>query len=209
MNIGILGSGNVGGTLGSRWALAGHQVVFGTRDADTPEMRRLTAKAGATARAAALSEAARQDVLLLATPWAATRQVLESLGGLSGKVLIDATNPLRPAMDGLEVGTTTSGAEQVARWAAGATVVKAFNTVGFNIMADPGFEGGQPVLFVCGDDDVAKQTAIQLAADLGFEGVNAGPLTQARLLEPMALLWISLALSYGLGRDIAFRLLRR
>jgi len=210
MNIGILGSGNVGGTLGRRWAQTGHQVVFGTRDPSADEIKRLVSQSGATARAATLAEAAKDcEVLLLATPWGATKEVLNGLGDLSGKILIDATNPLRPRLDGLELGTTTSAAEQVAGWAAGANVVKAFNTVGFNIMANPAFSGGKPVMFVCGDDADAKRIAKQLADELGFEGVDAGPLTQARLLEPFALLWISLALSFGLGRDIAFKLLRR
>lgn len=97
----------------------------------------------------------------------------------------------------------------VAKWATGAKVVKAFNTVGFNIMADPRFEGGRTAMFYCGDDAKAKSTVAGLINELGFEALDAGPLTQARLLEPFALLWISLALQYGYGREIAFQLLRR
>jgi predicted dinucleotide-binding enzyme len=88
-------------------------------------------------------------------------------------------------------------------------VVKAFNTVGSNIMENSAFGADKPVLFFCGDDAGAKGRVKQLADELGFEGVDAGPLTQARLLEPFALLWISLALKQGLGREIAFKLLRR
>jgi hypothetical protein len=209
MKIGIIGSGNVGGTLGTRWAQAGHQVTFGSRDPNSDAMKQLVARAGGTARPATQRDAAgASDVLLLATPWPATKAVLEGLGPLGGKVLIDATNPLLPRLEGLELGTTTSAGERVAGWAPGAKVVKAFNTIGFNIMANPAFGGDRAVLFYCGDDAGAKQTVRQLAEGLGFDAVDAGPLTQARLLEPFALLWVSLAFG-GLGREIGFRLLRR
>jgi NADPH-dependent F420 reductase len=210
MTIGIIGSGNVGGTLGTRWAKAGHDIVYGTRDPQANDIKQLLAQAGGKARAATLQEAARAgDVLLLAMPWNATQPVLEGLGDLAGKTLIDATNPLLADLSGLDAGTTTSGAEKVAVWARGAKVVKAFNTVGANIMANPSFGAARPILFYCGDDATAKQTTKQLAEAIGFEALDAGPLTQARLLEPFALLWISLALKYGYGRDIAFKLLRR
>jgi predicted dinucleotide-binding enzyme len=210
MTIGIIGSGNVGGTLGKRWAQSGRRVIFGSRNPAADEIRKLVAASGAAARAAGLPETvAAADVLLLATPWPATKAVLQGLGSLEGKTLIDATNPLLPNLTGLEVGNTTSGAEQVAAWARGAKVVKAFNTVGFNIMANPAFGSDRPVMFYCGDDAVAKPAVKQLAGELGFEPVDAGPLTQARMLEPFALLWISLALVHGQGREIAFKLLRR
>lgn len=210
MNIGIIGSGNVGGTLGTRWAKAGHQVTFGSRDPGAADMKQLLARAGSNACAATLKETVKaRDVLLLATPWPVTKDVVQGLGDLTGKVLIDATNPLLPDLSGLTLGTTTSATEQVAGWARGAKVVKAFNTVGSNIMENPAFGADKPVLFFCGDDAGAKGKVKQLADELGFEGVDAGPLTQARLLEPFALLWISLAYKAGLGREIAFKLLRR
>jgi 8-hydroxy-5-deazaflavin:NADPH oxidoreductase len=209
VKIGILGAGNVGGTLGTRWARGGHEIVFGTRNPATPEMAELVAKAGGKARSGTVKEAITGEVLLLATPWGAVREVLRAVGDLGGKILIDATNPLLPTLDGLELGTTTSAAEQVAQWAVGARVVKAFNTVGFNIMAAPGFAGAKPVLFYCGDDSAAKQVAAQLAGELGFDAQDAGALRQARVLEPFALLWVTLALKYGYGPNIAFELLRR
>jgi predicted dinucleotide-binding enzyme len=216
MNIGIIGSGNVGGTLGTRWAKGGHQVIFGSRDPGAGDMKELLARAGSNARGAKLQDLAKSgDVLLLAMPWPVTKEVAQGLGDLTGKVLIDATNlrccpifrhslsapPLQPA----------------SRWPVGcegAKVVKAFNTVGSNIMENPVFETNKTgqeklVLFFCGDDAGAKGKVKQLAGELGFEGVDAGPLTQARLLEPFALLWISLAFKAGLGREFAFKLLRR
>jgi 8-hydroxy-5-deazaflavin:NADPH oxidoreductase len=148
--------------------------------------------------------------LLFATPWPATEEAVRSAGNLSGKTVIDATNPLLPDLSALALGTNTSAGEMVAQWASGANVVKAFNTVGANIMADPVFSNGGPVaLFYCGDNAQAKQTVSALIAELGFEPLDAGPLTQARVLEPFALMWISLALKYGYSREIAFHFLRR
>lgn len=209
MKIGIIGSGNVGGALGGRWAKLGHEVVFGTRNPDGGDVQKLAARASGKTSAATFAAAARgSDVLLLATPWPATEQVVAGLGELSGKILIDATNPLLPDLSGLALPNSTSGGEQVAKWARGAKVVKAFNTVGANIMADPTFDGHKPVMFYCGDDAEAKKIVKKLIDELVFEAVDAGPLTQARLLEPFALLWISLAYAQGMGRNFAFELLR-
>jgi hypothetical protein len=210
MKIGIIGSGNVGGALGTRWAQIGHNVVFGSRNPGADDLKQVVAKAGTTARATTLQEAATgSEILMLATPWPATKQVVEGLGDLGGKILIDATNPLLPNLQGLDQGTTTSGGEQVARWAKNAKVVKAFNSVGSNIMERPAFGSERPVLFYCSDYADAKKIVDNLASEIGFEAMDAGPLTQARVLEPFALLWISLAFAQGLGRDFAFKLLRR
>ena len=210
MKIGIIGSGNVGGALGVRFSQTGHTVTFASRNPQSDEMAKLVAKAGNLACAASLDETvAGNEILLLATPWPATKPILEGLPSLAGKTLIDATNPLLPNLQGMELGTTTSGAEEVAKWAAGAHVVKAFNTVGFNIMENPAFGEAKALLLYCGDDTAAKSSARQLANDIGFDAVDAGPLTQARLLEPLALLWISLAFQQKMGREFAFQFLRR
>jgi predicted dinucleotide-binding enzyme len=192
MKIGILGAGNVGGTLGRRWQAVGHDVVFSSR------------QPGAVANAAAHAE-----VVVLASPWPATQTMLRQAGDLSGRILIDATNPIRADFSGLEVGTDFSGGEQVAQWAPGARVVKAFNTIGYNIMADPVVQGERALLLYCGDDAAAKQTAHKLAEELGFAPEDAGPLSKARLLEPFAMLWITLAFSKDHGREFAFRQIRR
>ena len=211
--IGIIGSGNVGGTLGRRWAAGGHWVRFGSRNPESEEMRRLVAEAGGMSAAATTAEVVgASEILLLATPWSATEPIVRGAaagGALTGKILIDAVNPLAADLKGLEVGRDQSGAELVASWAPGARVVKCFNTVGYNIMANPVFGGSGATMFYCGDDSAAKDTVQQLATELGFEAVDAGPLRQARLLEPFALLWISLAFTPGMGREIGFRLMRR
>jgi predicted dinucleotide-binding enzyme len=193
IKVGVIGAGNVGGTLGGRWAQNGHDVMLSKREGSPTVAEVVQAS----------------DVLLLATPFEVTEEVLRSAGDLSGKIVIDATNPLLPKLAGLSVGTTLSGAELVAQWAPGARVVKAFNTVGWNIMANPAFPGGSPAMFYCGDDAGAKHTVAGLIAELGFEALDAGPLVQARVLEPFALLWISLAVKYGYGREIGFHFMRR
>src|SRR6266571_3151133 len=125
MRIGIVGSGNVGGALGRRLAQLGHSVAFGTRKPDSPEMAEFARLPGA--RVVGQKEAAQSgEAVILATPWQATREALRGLGDLAWKILLDCTNPLKPRMDGLELGTTTSAGEQVAQWAPGARVAKVF-----------------------------------------------------------------------------------
>jgi len=124
---------------------------------------------------------------------------------LSGKILIDGLNPLLPDLSGLEVGNTTSASEMVAGWAKGAKVVKALNRIGFPVMANPAINGKPVVMFYCGDDAAAKETVARLARELGFDARDAGPLTQARVLEPLALLWISLAMKQGYGTHWGFQ----
>jgi predicted dinucleotide-binding enzyme len=209
MRIAIVGAGNVGTTLGAGWAKAGHQIVYGVRNPTDAGVGRRVASTGPTARTLTVAGAvAASEVVLLATPWTATQEALASAGPVAGKIVLDCTNPLKSDLSGLSVGLTSSGAEHVAGWAPGARVVKIFNTTGFNNMANPRYAEGAATMFHCGDDASAKQVAAALAADLGFDPVDAGPLTNARLLEPLAMLWIHLALT-GQGREIAFRLMRR
>jgi 8-hydroxy-5-deazaflavin:NADPH oxidoreductase len=151
--------------------------------------------------------AADAEVVALCTPWQGTRDAVAACGDLAGRVLIDCTNPLTPDFAALAVGHTISGAEHVAGWASGARVCKAMNQIGAPMMDAPRLAGA-PVMFVCGDDDAAKKTTIGLVESLGFEAVDSGDLTVARLLEPFALLWIHLALRRGFGTDWGFGILR-
>lgn len=220
MRIAIIGAGHVGGTLGRRWATmpgAKHTVTFGLREGDDPDQQlgEFIETSGGAARAAPVPDAARDaEVVVFATPWKATRDAVASAGSLSGKIVIDCTNPFTVGLTDLDVPDAKSGAEEVAGWAPGARVVKAFNSMGFNIMANPVFPEGPATMFYCGDDASAKRVVHGLAQELGFDAIDAGPLHRARVLEGMALLWVSLAMggvSGGaeLGRDIAFRLARR
>jgi predicted dinucleotide-binding enzyme len=141
-------------------------------------------------------------------PWPALPQAVQSLGPLSGKIIIDATNPLAPDMS-LAIGYNDSAGETVARLAPGGRVVKAFNTTGANNMADSSYAGGKLMMPVAGDDGDAKATVMALARELGFEPIDTGPLAMSRHLEPMAMIWIKLALVQKLGRNFGFALLRR
>jgi len=134
-----------------------------------------------------------------------------AMGELSGKIILDTTNPLAVGPDGLslEIGHNISAGEKVQGWAQGASVFKTLNTTCFVNMANPVFRGVKSVMFVAGDDAANKPRVIELVAALGFEVVDAGPLRNARLLEAHAMLWIELALKRGLGRDFAFTIVRR
>jgi 8-hydroxy-5-deazaflavin:NADPH oxidoreductase len=147
------------------------------------------------------------EVVILATPWDGAQAALEAAGDFGGKPLLDATNPIGPGFK-LLLAHTDSGGEQVARWAKNAKVVKAFNTTGLENMADPKYGAARAAMFVCGDDAGACEVAAGLARDLGFDVVRVGGLSSARVLEPVAMLWISLAMS-GKNRNVAFGLLRR
>jgi hypothetical protein len=206
MRIAIIGTGNIGGTLGRRWA-ARHEVAFGTRRPEDAKVQALVAAAGGSARAASAHEAAAfAEVVVLATPWSAALEAVRSAGDLAGKVVVDCTNPVGPGLrHDLASG---SGAQTIAAEIPSARVVKAFNTAGYEVFADPRFGTEAASLFLCGDDPAAKDTVAGLARELGMEPVDCGPLGQARRLEELALLWISLA-AQGQGRSHCFRLLRR
>jgi predicted dinucleotide-binding enzyme len=206
VKIAIIGAGNVGRALGAAWA-AGHDVTYGVKDPSNEKY----STSGITGRNASVADnasaAAASDVIVLCTPWQAAEQAVRACGDLSGKVLVDCTNPLSPDFTTLEVGHTSSGAERVAKWAQGARVCKAMNQIGAPMMAHPSLPS-TPVMLICGDDDEAKAITGGLVTELGFETVDAGDLTLARLLEPYALIWIHLALRRGLGTAWGFGILR-
>ena len=209
MKLVIIGAGNIGGTLGKRWAALGHDIVFGVRDPIATKVQNLLRETGPKARATSIeAAAATAQVVILAVPWGAAEEVVREAGPLGGKILVDATNPIAPGLE-LAVGHTTSAAEEIAGWGVGARVVKAFNTLGYEHLANPTFGDETLNMFICGDDEEAKFVVSGLAQELGFEVVDAGPLSAARLLEPLAMLWIRLATVEGEGRDIAFKLLHR
>jgi predicted dinucleotide-binding enzyme len=209
MKIAIIGTGQVAAALGKGWAARGHMVTFASRDPGTERVQALVGEAGPNASAARVADAvARSSVIVLAVPFTAARERLEMAGDVGGKVVIDCTNPIAPGLRPM-FEPTTSGVEQIAAWAPRARVVKAFNTTGAENMAAPVYNGQPSTMFICGDDELAKGAAAQLAEELGFEVVDAGGLSAARHLENLALLWIHLARVAGLGRDIAFRLMRR
>jgi predicted dinucleotide-binding enzyme len=189
--IGIIGKGNVGSALARGLGRAGHEVRVAGND---PKAVRETA--------------AWASVVLLAVPFGAIDAVVREAGAaLDGKTLVDVTNALAPDMS-LALGFTTSGAEELQRKAPKARVVKAFNTV-FAQHMDTGRLGDQPLTaFVAGDDANAKAGVLQLAREIGFDAVDAGPLRNARLLEPFGYLNIQLGYVQKMGNQIGFKLLR-
>lgn len=211
MRIAIIGAGNVGGALGRLWAAQHHDIAFGVADPRSPKVITLVQSIGGSTRAASVAEAAAfGEIVTLAVPWTAAEQALRSAGDLTGKTLIDCTNPLTPDLSGLTVGTHDSAGEQVARWATGAKVVKAFNTIGAQNFANPRFGAEVASMLIAGDDSAAKSIVRGLAAELGFDVVDTGPLGAARWLEPLGMLWIHLAFAQEWGPNgHAFKLMRR
>lgn len=201
MKIAIVGAGKVGKTLGTALRAKSHAVVYGVRDPNATDER--YARTVAEALPAA-------EVVILATPWTATKAlVCEHADSLAGKIVIDATNPINPSLTRLAVGFDTSGAELLQSQARRAKFYKAFNSTGVAVMAKPKFPEGKAVMLVAGPDGPEKKTVQRIVADVGFEPVDAGELKAARLLEPMAMLWVQLALTKGEGRDFAFIMARR
>ncbi len=203
MRITIIGAGNVGATLGHGLARAGHTIAYALRDPSDPKYAPLRSHALLTTIREGVVQA---DTVLLATPWGAAEDALAAAGDFAGRPLLDATNPIGPGLQ-LTLGHSDSGAEQIARWAESARVVKIFNTTGRENMAAPAYGGAKSLMLACGDDDDARAIALDLARELGFEALDFGELRQARLLEPLAMVWIRL--SIVLGRDFALGLLRR
>jgi 8-hydroxy-5-deazaflavin:NADPH oxidoreductase len=205
MRIGIIGAGAVGSTLARAWANTGHQVALATRNPHDPKLATLALSIGPNASAGAVPKVVEHsEVVVLATPWIAVRDMPGVPVDWSGKILVDCTNPLRPDFQWLEDDYQVSGAERIAAWAEGASVFKTLNHTGYSNMANPRYPNGRAVMFVCGDDAAAKPTVLQLVGELGFDTVDAGGLKVARLLEPL-----HLATTQRLGPEIAFALLRR
>ena len=206
MNITIVGSGNVGRALAGGWKKAGHSVTFAARDPAGSNVAELKKDGYAVMPQADAAKSA--DVIVLATPWDGTAATIKALGSLAGKIVIDATNPLTANLE-LALGFSDSAGETVARLVTGARVVKAFNTTGANNMANSQYAGAKLMMPVAGDDAAAKQTVMTLASDLGFEPIDVGPLAMSRHLEPMAMTWIKLAYTQGMGREFGFAVVRR
>jgi len=208
MRVGILGSGRMGGKLGTLFARAGHEVVF-SYARSRAKLERLAREARHGARAGTPREAAQDaDALLLAVHWSRLGDVLKQAGDLSGKVILSCSLPMNASDTALVVARTSSGAEALARRIPKARVVSAFNTVPSEVLFDV-FEARRrskrPSLVFCGDDRRAKKVAVQLIRDVGFEPVDAGPLRIARYTEPFALLVAQLAYEGSGGPELAYR----
>jgi predicted dinucleotide-binding enzyme len=211
MKIGILGSGDVAKALGRGFAAAGHEVKLGTRSPskllEWAEVTGHGVTSGSFAECAAFGE-----VVVLAVLGQAAHDVIGFAGvaNFKGKLVLDATNPLdfstgKPA---LFVGHTDSLGERVQKWLPQAKIVKAFNTVGNAQMVHPSFPDGKPDMFICGNDDGAKEQAAKLCKDLGWQALDFGGIEVSRSLEELCMLWVA----YGVKNSSwshAFKLLRK
>lgn len=201
MNVGILGSGDVGKALARGFVSRGHKVTIASREPS--KLAGFVHEHRDKLAAGTFEEAARSgDVLVLATAFGVAKEALDLAGpqNCSGKVIVDVTNPLnyedgRPS--GLSVAGNDSAGESVQRWLPDAKVVKAFNTVGHAHFVDPKFPGGPPTMFLAGNDDAAKNTVEQIAESFGWAVLDAGPIQAARYLEAMAMLWITYSIGTG------------
>ncbi len=208
MRVGILGSGLMGGKLGTLFARAGHEVVFSySRSQRTLE--RLARDAQGSARAGTPREAAKDaDALLLAVHWSRLGDVLKQAGDLSGKVIVTCSLPMNADNTGLVIAHTSSGAEALAKKVPKARVVCAFNTVPSEVLFgvfEARRKAARPSLVYCGDDSRSKGIATELIHDVGFDPVDAGPLWIARYTEPFALLVAQLAYEGKGGPELAYR----
>jgi len=208
MRIGILGSGLMGGKLGTIWARAGHEIVFSYARSEQ-KLKRLAREAQGNARAGTPGEAAREaDALLLAVHWSRIDEVLKQAGDVSGKVIVSCSLPMNADDTDLVIAHTSSGAEELAKKVPKARVVSAFGTVPSEVLFDV-FErrrnATKPSLVYCGDESKSKKTAAELIRDVGFDPVDAGPLRVARYTEPFTLLIAQLAYEGDAGPELAYR----
>jgi predicted dinucleotide-binding enzyme len=203
MNIAIIGTGNVGGALATNWSKKGHNIYLGVQD--VKQFKGMELLKNQNTNAYSIKEAvAKSEVLLIATPPTAIFDILESMGEVSNKIIIDATNAVMKSPEPYKtVYHCLIDKTQ-------AEVVKCFNSTGFENMLNPIYNGEAIDMFMAGDSEKAKSVALQLALDCGFGScMDFGKSDKVELLEKFALSWINLAIMQGHGRNMAFKVVRR
>lgn len=216
MQIGILGSGDVGRRLGEGCLRYGHHVMIGTRNPEKKELREWmdNLKISEKPFVGSFEEAASfGELIVISTLWEGTRNAINLAGSTNfeGKIVIDTTNPLdfsKGMPPQLSIGYDNSAGEVIQSLLSNSNVVKAFNIVGNPHMVNPNFQGGPPTMFICGNSEDAKNTVIEkLLTPFGWEAIDIGGIQYSRLLEPLAMLWITYYFKTGTGNH-AFKLLR-
>jgi predicted dinucleotide-binding enzyme len=208
MKVTVIGAGNMGSAFVKQLTRAGHQVSVTARDA--AKAAQLAASVPGTRAVPVAGAAEGADAVVLATGYGDAVAALRAVGDLEGKAIIDITNPLPADYMGLTIGHDTSAAEEIAKAVPGAEVVKGFNTVFAQVLAEGAVLGGEKVtVFVASDSARAKAAASTLAQSIGFDVIDAGGLKNARYLEPLAGLNIYLGYGAGLGTQIAPTWLRK
>jgi predicted dinucleotide-binding enzyme len=190
--VAVIGSGRMGGAVGPRFAELGYNIVYGTRDPNSEAIQKVLAKIGPKARAASQLEAiAAADIVALALLWRATPDLVREAGArLDGKIIFDITNaPLKYPAKPFDGAVDTSAGKIIQDLAPKARVVKAFNTVGYHVVADPAKGKGPVTVPVVGNDMDAKTEVMDIVKRMGFETIELGPIENAHVLEGMANLY--------------------
>jgi 8-hydroxy-5-deazaflavin:NADPH oxidoreductase len=206
--VAVIGTGDMGDSLGPRFAELGYRVVYGSRSPDSDRVRALVEKTGRNASATTqMAAAAQGDIVLLLVPWPAMATVARNLGNLDGKIVIDVSMPLEQAEDGYPRHLLdTSSAEMIQGWNPGARVVKAFGTMGSYLIDEPTAAGGMVTIPVASDDRGAKEKVAGIVARLGLDPVDFGPLRMARNIEIMQMIYmIPLSQNRPEGWEFYFR----
>ncbi len=207
MKIAIIGTGRIGRSLGDVWSALGHAVVYGSREGQTGGG--ISAESASQPVLTIADAAAFCEVALLAIPWYAFTDIERALGQtLDGKVIIDCINPFMSS-GSLALGHKRSAGEEIQKALPGSFVVKAFNHLPRSAFREPQLGGQAATAFYCSNFDDAKDVVVQLATEMGLQPCDAGPIKNARLLEPLAALRTQLAYVTHHGDEIAFRLLLR
>jgi 8-hydroxy-5-deazaflavin:NADPH oxidoreductase len=190
--IAVIGTGDMGDSLGPRLAALGYRVVYGTRDPASERVAALVAQTGHGATARTQEEAAQAgDIVFTVVPWPAMEEVAQGLGNLAGKIVVDVSMPFAQGPDGYPQSMVeTSSAEMIQRWNPGAKVVKAFAAQGSNIIDDPLAAGGPVTVPIASNDRDAKQRVAAIAAAMGLEPVDVGPLRMAREIEALQMIYM-------------------
>ena len=204
--IAVIGTGDVGGALGPEFAGLGHTVIYGSRNPQSEKVVALVERTGRDARAVRPMDAARgADIVVLAVPGMLVAEIASGLGDLTGKIIVDPTNPLVRRDDGkLGIEGTRSNAEIIQAALPGADVVKAFNTLGWRTMVDPGSSGGPVSIPLVGDSREAKARIAEIVSSMGLEPIDVGPLRNARHVEGLSVLLLNNA--FGGGPPFEFHL---
>jgi hypothetical protein len=208
MEIGIIGTGNMGSALATALSDAGHTIMLGSRN---PQRGRETAESiGENVSGGSNEDAAEfADTVILAIPFDACADIIRECGAFDGKTVIDITNPIDLEELRVTLDRETSGGEEIAKLAPGASVVKAYNMIHAEVVQDPDFGNDRPTCFYCGDDEGAKEQVAELIEDCELDPVDCGPLRASRYLEGMAGLIVQLSMNMGWGVDNAILFVER
>ena len=190
--VAVIGTGDMGDSIGPRLAAMGYRVVYGTREPESDRVAALVARTGHGARATTQKEAAQAgDIVFTLVTWPAMETVAQNLGNLAGKIVVDTSMPFEQGPDGYPQSMLeTSSAEMIQRWNPDAKVVKAFATQGSQIIDDPLAAGGPVTVPIASNDRGAKQRVAALAVEMGMEPVDFGPLRMAREIEALQMAYM-------------------